>query len=171
MKPIIIENAVSEEYLRFLEDMPKEWTKSRINNAKLSTKRRSWLKSLTGNRKVQDTLRPLFDEYQDIETNAFIESHLILYNDYELGTHELHQDVFYSEQHEDDIGSIVRKLSMSLLVSDNFTGGELHIMGEDIPLKKGDAVVFPSFLPHVVYPVESGKRLALVSWKYGPHWK
>jgi PKHD-type hydroxylase len=60
---------------------------------------------------------------------------------------------------------------MSILITDEFTGGELEIMGEVMEIEKGDAVIFPSYLPHSVAPVKTGSRLSLVSWLYGPQWK
>lgn len=163
MKPLVVENLVPQEFLDYLTEIPIEWQRAKINNNSISTVRRCWAESMSSNKTVKKIVEPLFELYQDIETNNQIESQLILYKSADAGNYDLHQDVYYADN--------VRKLSMSLLVTDNFTGGKFQIMGETIDLNKGDAVIFPSFLPHAVAPVETGQRLSLVSWMYGPQWK
>ena len=70
-----------------------------------------------------------------------------------------------------------RKLSMSLLLTDDFTGGELEIYDLSIntnvivPLKAGEVAVFPSWVPHRVKPVTAGRRISLVAWMNGPDFK
>ena len=64
-----------------------------------------------------------------------------------------------------------RKLSISILLNDNFEGGglEIHSNKDENVLKcQGDIVVFPSFLQHRVLPVTDGTRYTAVSWAYGP---
>ena len=163
MKPLIIRNAVPQQFLDSLIAKPIDVKRARVNDNKVSTMRRCWTESVTDNKVINETVNSLFAQYKDIQTNGNTESHLILYREQDAGNYDLHQDVFYADD--------VRKLSMSILVTDDFTGGELEIMGEYIDLQKGDAVIFPSFLPHLVAPVKSGTRLALVSWMYGPQWK
>ena len=68
-----------------------------------------------------------------------------------------------------------RKLSMSLLLTDDYKGGELEVelkpVHETIKPKAGTAVIFPSWLPHRVKPVTSGERISLVAWMNGPKFK
>ena len=64
-----------------------------------------------------------------------------------------------------------RKLSIVLLLNDNFEGGSLELetnRGESVLKSQGDIVVFPSFLNHKVNPVLEGTRYTAVSWAYGP---
>lgn len=64
-----------------------------------------------------------------------------------------------------------RKLSISMLLNDDFEGGGLQIQANNIETvlkSKGDIVVFPSFLTHKVVPVTKGTRYTAVSWAYGP---
>lgn len=64
-----------------------------------------------------------------------------------------------------------RKLSISILLNDNFEGGGLELepnTGENVLKYQGDIVVFPSFLQHRVLPVTGGTRYSAVSWAYGP---
>ena len=74
-----------------------------------------------------------------------------------------------------------RKLGFTVLLADpetEFTGGEFQIIPggnpnkiDSIPMKKGDIAVFPSFLPHRVSEVKSGKRKSLVFWVQGSKFK
>jgi PKHD-type hydroxylase len=74
-----------------------------------------------------------------------------------------------------------RKLGVSVLLSDpdtDFTGGEFQIIPGGNPsnidiakCKKGDVLVFPSYIPHRVTEVLSGKRKSLVTWITGPKFK
>jgi PKHD-type hydroxylase len=64
-----------------------------------------------------------------------------------------------------------RKLSISILLNDDFEGGGLELESnkdENVLKYQGDIVVFPSFLQHKVLPVTSGTRYSAVSWAYGP---
>lgn len=73
-----------------------------------------------------------------------------------------------------------RKLSISLLLNDNFTGGELQLLETNslynetattVQLSAGAAAVFPSWVVHRVTPVTSGTRYSLVAWMNGPQFK
>jgi PKHD-type hydroxylase len=88
----------------------------------------------------------------------------------------------YQKQKEDPINGKIRKLSVTVTLSDpkNYKGGELefdfrnmdpdkkrniHKCKEILP--KGSVVVFPSFVWHRVCPVKSGERNSLVIWNLG----
>ena len=69
-----------------------------------------------------------------------------------------------------------RKISFSILLNDpsEFEGGELkfHFCKDPVTAtleKKGDMILFPSFLPHSVQPVTRGVRKSLVGWVGGPN--
>lgn len=74
-----------------------------------------------------------------------------------------------------------RKLGFSLLLADpevDFQGGEFETIPGGTPSatmkhapKKGDILAFPSFIPHQVAAVTSGKRKSLVWWVLGPKFK
>jgi PKHD-type hydroxylase len=72
--------------------------------------------------------------------------------------------------------NIVRKLSISLLLSDpnEYEGGVFQIMhlGDkkmtNMKPPIGTAIIFPSTTRHRVRPVKSGKRISLVGWYGGP---
>ena len=69
-----------------------------------------------------------------------------------------------------------RKLSISLPLNDNFEGGEMEFQlipeqTHKFELKAGEAIIFPSWLPHRVKPITKGHRYSLVAWMSGPKFK
>jgi len=90
-------------------------------------------------------------------------------------------DRAYSSNHhiptreEIQSSNLVRKLSFSLLLSDDFTGGELqfhnHNSSWSVEQHLGSLIIFDSTLPHRVTKVKSGTRKSLVGWVLGPRWK
>ena len=73
---------------------------------------------------------------------------------------------FY-KSHFDDNKKRTRRVSISLLLNDDYDGGEFQFFGDyKIPLKAHSAIVFPSNFcyPHEVLPVKSGTRYSIVTW-------
>lgn len=70
-------------------------------------------------------------------------------------------------------GNMLRKLSYSIGLNDDYEGGELEFFSPsgDIKYKtsKGQMIIFPSFIPHKVHPVTKGTRKSLVGWAHGPN--
>ena len=85
---------------------------------------------------------------------------------------------------------MIRKLSFTLCLNDEFEGGDFNIWNGDprqkeqilkensektntktIKLKKGEMLVFPSHLWHKVDKVTKGTRKVLVGWVVGNQWK
>ena len=71
----------------------------------------------------------------------------------------------------------VRKLSMTVLLNDNYEGGEFQfatLNGENCEIetpefnKIGSIVVFSSDMEHKIAPVTKGIRYSLVAWFLGP---
>ena len=69
----------------------------------------------------------------------------------------------------------VRKLSMSVHLTDprEYEGGELNLINySNYPITAnndlGSTIIFDSKLPHKVWPVTWGTRIALVGWANGP---
>ena len=77
----------------------------------------------------------------------------------------------YQQLHMDCIaGDKQRKLTFSLILNDDFEGGDFQLLhDETLEAKKGKILVFPSFLPHRVTPVTNGTRYVLFGWFYGPN--
>jgi len=73
----------------------------------------------------------------------------------------------------------VRKLSMSIILNDNFEGGEFEFVSSNkgkctiTPIKAtaGSIIIFPSYMEHRVAPVTKGIRYSVVCWFLGPPFK
>ena len=83
----------------------------------------------------------------------------------------------YDEPNNEFIHGHVRKLSMTVLLNDNYEGGEFQFATynkEECEIhtpefnKTGSIVVFPSDMEHRVAPVTKGIRYSLVTWFLGP---
>ena len=70
----------------------------------------------------------------------------------------------------------VRKLSMSIMLNDNFEGGAFEFSSYSkekygitpIEAEAGSVIVFPSSMEHRVAPITKGIRYSLVTWFLGP---
>ena len=70
----------------------------------------------------------------------------------------------------------VRKISMSIILNGNFSGGALEFASyakekctiTPIEANAGDIIFFPSGVEHRVAPVTKGIRYSLVNWFVGP---
>lgn len=85
-------------------------------------------------------------------------NHLI-YKGSEKGEYKTHVDHFDLQP---------RVLSCSLILNENYDGGDFSFFNDEYVVKKksGSAVVFPSnfCFPHSVKPVSNGDRHAIVTW-------
>jgi predicted 2-oxoglutarate/Fe(II)-dependent dioxygenase YbiX len=74
---------------------------------------------------------------------------------------------FYTE-HVDSFKARPRAVSCSLILNDDFEGGEFAFFNRELKykLEKGDALMFPSnfMYPHEVMPVTNGTRYSIVTW-------
>ena len=84
---------------------------------------------------------------------------------------------WHVDQHGGQNSGAVRKVSMSLLLNDDYSGGELDLEiykpGTDpryktFKPKKGSALFFQGDQWHRVRPVTHGLRKSIVAWFYGP---
>ena len=77
------------------------------------------------------------------------------------------KDCFY-DWHVDyyDTKKYVRKTSYSVLLNDDFDGGELEFeLSGIVDMSIGDSVSFSPHLRHQVNPITSGIRYSLVAWE------
>ena len=65
----------------------------------------------------------------------------------------------------------IRKISFTLLLNEDFEGGEFILINQEIPLKAGTMIFFHSDDYHQVNPVKKGVRNSLVGWIQGPAWR
>jgi len=74
----------------------------------------------------------------------------------------------FFKTHIDEGPKYNRTVSCSLILNDDYEGGEFAFFDREIKLtpKKGDALMFPSnyIYPHEVMPVTKGTRYSIVTW-------
>ena len=86
----------------------------------------------------------------------------------------------YDKPDKEFLHGHVRKLSMTVLLNDNYEGGEFQFATynkEECEIhtpefnKTGTIIMFPSDMEHRVAPVTKGIRYSLVVWFLGPSFK
>ena len=101
---------------------------------------------------------------------------------HEGGFYNLHRDGMgdhlsaYQNPKNAYVHGYVRKLSMSVMLNDNFDGGAFEFASYSkekciitpIEAQAGSVLVFPSGMEHRVAPVTKGLRYSLVVWFLGP---
>jgi len=74
-----------------------------------------------------------------------------------------------------DNSAAARKISLSILLNDDYEGGEICFRTSEESSctrpKAGDAVAFSSFIPHKINPITKGSRFVLVAWFTGPYFR
>jgi len=184
MRPFIVKNALSEQTLNFITNLDTKWKKSSVvanthqelydkiipNQVAtaLSKDRRCWEMTENFPTEILKELEYIFKKTPSkiIFKSGMLDCNLLEYRGEDMGCFTEHQDVYYDD-------TDVRKLSMTIQLSNSndYEGGQFAIMGEQIPLEKNDAVIFPSFLLHEVLPITKGTRKVLIAWALGPLWE
>lgn len=119
---------------------------------------------------IADTIKNVNDQYFHFDPLEIVEE--IAFVRYQEGGHyDVHFDI-------DTVPPMSgRKLSVVIQLSDEteYEGGSLTIVTNagpiDVPKAKGTMVIFPSYLPHLVNIVTSGRRDVLVMWAGGQHFR
>ena len=108
------------------------------------------------------------EKYYEYDLKDIFEFQLIKY--YVGGNYNWHCDYGVAP-----VKGSVRKLSMSVHLTDpkDYEGGELNLINySNYPImvnnNLGSTIVFDSRIPHKVWPITWGKRIALVGWANGP---
>ena len=121
--------------------------------------------------RLNDTIHRANQQFYNFDLNGY---EYFQYTTYDKdGRYDWHTDMAFGYM-EKNTDLQPRKLSLSLLLNDDFEGGEFQInVGQEsnptsIELKKGQIVLFPSFITHRVTPVTQGVRKSLVVWTLGP---
>ena len=74
----------------------------------------------------------------------------------------------YYDPHIDASGRSPRELSCSLILNDNYEGGEFAFFNQKLKfdLNRGDIIIFPSnfMFPHEILPITSGVRYVIITW-------
>ena len=72
------------------------------------------------------------------------------------------------KEHTDHFRQAPRVISCSILLNDNYEGGDFCFFNKELIIKKEkrSAIVFPSnfCFPHSISPVTKGERYAIVTW-------
>ena len=136
----------------------------------------SWLED----KWILDEIRPFFIDANissnwNFDIDEFESFQFTIYKD--TNYYDWHIDMGEEPYKEGPLKGKIRKLSMSILLSDpnDFEGGNLEFdyRENDSPItryefaNKGSCVVFPSFIYHRVTPVTKGTRYSLVIWAVG----
>lgn len=112
------------------------------------------------------------EQFYNFHLNGYPSFQYTTYDASSNGRYDWHTDMSFGQKYGNDAEP--RKLSLSLLLSDDFEGGEFQINnGKEqnplvVPMHKGRVVLFPSFMIHRVTPVTKGTRKSLVVWALGP---
>ena len=127
--------------------------------------------------KINQAIEKVNERFYDFDLYGYSYFQYAEYEGSESGKYDAHTDLIFGQ---DKPGYMVdtRKLSLSLLLSEpekDFIGGEFFIHLSSDPalhaLRKGQMILFPSFMLHGVKPVLSGVRKSIVIWVEGPKFK
>jgi len=109
--------------------------------------------------KIYESLDPIRESHGEISA----------YQDTGYSLRKMEKGQFYTE-HTDQGASIPWQLTCSIILSDQYTGGEFCFFNRALcyQLEKGDAISFPSnfMYPHEISEVTSGVRYVIVTWFY-----
>ena len=118
--------------------------------------------------------REIFNLINDVTLSNLTDIEPLQYSEYGIGDeYGWHRDI-----HDDPYSNgLVRKISFSTILNDDFGGGEFDIETRNPADKKryetfddkiNNTIVFPSHMWHRVRPVKSGVRKSIVGWVLGP---
>jgi PKHD-type hydroxylase len=87
-------------------------------------------------------------------------------------------DEGFFDWHTDTVPTdMSRKISISIPLNkeSDYEGGDFEVregnVERKVPQLAGFPLAFPSWLPHRVTPVISGRRYSMVAWVLGPYWR
>jgi PKHD-type hydroxylase len=113
------------------------------------------------------------EQFYNFDLNGYSKFQYTTYDS--NGRYDWHTDMSFGVKYGEDVEP--RKLSLTLLLNDDFEGGEFQINNgkEETPIPvemhKGRVVLFPSFMIHRVKPITKGIRKSLVVWVLGPKFR
>ena len=167
----------------FCDEIISDGESQNITNANIKdgdNNNRSSKVSWLDNKKLQTSLSNLVQLAND-ENNwnfSLKEFEPLQYTIYNIGDHyDWHID---SHKKPYDNG-LIRKLSFTLCLNNDYEGGDFRIslphpntdkvIVDSFKLKKGTMIVFPSHIWHKVDKVTKGTRKSLVGWVVGTQWQ
>jgi PKHD-type hydroxylase len=145
-------------------------------NEKVRTSKTTFFSLDASNRwifeKLDEVLLAMNNEYFQMNVWGYDEIQYSEYREEDSGEYRWHMDTNISPKNLESSGGM-RKLSMSLLLNDDFEGGDfqMNLSSEKKPstieMSAGTLILFPSFLMHRVTPVTKNTRKSLVLWLLG----
>ena len=168
----VFENVVSDELCdKIIKEYCNDsnWEKTvTLSGLDINTRNCSYINIISENKKrkkidnkifnsVDKIVSKLKELYPDLTIDQDTGYVLLRYNEGE----------FYKE-HTDSHRTVPRDISCSIILNDDYEGGEFAFFGgsEKYKLKKGSAITFPSnfMFPHQILPVKRGTRYSIITW-------
>lgn len=175
----VYENIISEDLCNLIlseYSNSNEWAPTKIGDGDVNKQVRNCeiinlsatetISKNTINRKEID--EKIFDAVSHIITDLKSKFSTITISE-DSGYDLLKYDVggFYT-QHTDSFITHPRAISCSLILNDDYSGGEFAFFDRELvyKLKKGSVITFPSnhLYPHEIMPVTSGTRYSIITW-------
>lgn len=122
--------------------------------------------------RLDEVLIAINKEYFQMNVWGYDEIQYSEYREEDSGKYDWHMDTNIGPENVEISGGM-RKLSVSLLLNDDFEGGEfqMNLSSEKTPstieMSAGTLILFPSFIMHRVTPVTKNVRKSLVLWLLG----
>jgi PKHD-type hydroxylase len=124
--------------------------------------------------KDDETCKEIFNLINETTSIQLTDIEPLQYSEYSVGgEYGWHRDI-----HDNPYpNGLVRKVSFSTILNDDFVGGEFDIETKNpadkkrydtFNNKKYNTIIFPSHMWHRVRPVKSGIRKSIVGWVLGP---
>ena len=174
-------NAISDDFCKQIieeYDEPDDWKPGTINDYEINEYRKCEVVYLSNDETLERNLKTrkkIDEKLYDIITKQ-IKKYLKKYDS--LGYVQIKEDTGYMllryktgdyvKKHVDTSSDQHRTLSCSLILNDDYEGGEISFFNGEIKphLKKGDLLIFPSSFtyPHQVLPVRDGTRYSIITW-------
>ena len=122
--------------------------------------------------KMDNVIYSINSHFYGFDLNGYDSFQYTSYDSSKLGHYDWHMDLIMGKDVPSNM-SEPRKLSLSLVLNDDFEGGDFcfNIGGKDnlkAEQKKGRVLAFPSYVIHKVEPVTKGFRKSIVVWVTGP---
>ena len=124
--------------------------------------------------KDTETCKEIFNLINKTTVIQLTDIEPLQYSEYGVGDeYGWHRDI-HDNQYPN---GLVRKVSFSTILNDDFEGGEFDIETKNpadkkrydtFDNKKQNTIIFPSHMWHRVRPVKSGVRKSIVGWVLGP---
>lgn len=161
---IIIENVLDNNLFdKIIEYYNENKNTEKVKLSKTKTKDRehihtSKLLTNTIDNKLSRTIFPEVKKIYNYDIKFREDYKICNYDSNSSGRFHQHRDTPHPYNH--------RKFAMSLLLNDDYEGGELYFPEYNIKLKppKNAAVIFPGILSHGVLDVTKGNRMSLITF-------